>query len=53
MCQKMGGVHVKSASVSNSHFSNFSGPAGVGVNELRRRLIASNPREFQSAIPRM
>ncbi|XP_074767365.1 MAGUK p55 subfamily member 4 isoform X4 [Athene noctua] len=27
------------------------GPAGVGVNELRRRLIASNPREFQSAIP--
>uniref|UniRef100_A0A8C6JPV9 Uncharacterized protein n=1 Tax=Melopsittacus undulatus TaxID=13146 RepID=A0A8C6JPV9_MELUD len=27
------------------------GPAGVGVNELRRRLIASNPREFSSAIP--
>ncbi|NXY57374.1 MPP4 protein, partial [Callaeas wilsoni] len=27
------------------------GPAGVGVNELRRRLITSNPREFQSAIP--
>uniref|UniRef100_A0A663LYA9 MAGUK p55 scaffold protein 4 n=1 Tax=Athene cunicularia TaxID=194338 RepID=A0A663LYA9_ATHCN len=27
------------------------GPSGVGVNELRRRLIASNPREFQSAIP--
>ncbi|KAM6070901.1 MAGUK p55 subfamily member 4 [Chlamydotis macqueenii] len=27
------------------------GPAGVGVNELRRRLIASNPREFQSAVP--
>uniref|UniRef100_A0A8C0I9Z9 Membrane palmitoylated protein 4 n=1 Tax=Bubo bubo TaxID=30461 RepID=A0A8C0I9Z9_BUBBB len=27
------------------------GPAGVGVNELRRRLIASNPREFRSAIP--
>ncbi|XP_009867311.1 PREDICTED: MAGUK p55 subfamily member 4 [Apaloderma vittatum] len=27
------------------------GPAGVGVNELRRRLIASNPRQFQSAIP--
>lgn len=39
--------------VSNiSSFSNFSGPSGVGVNELRRRLIASNPREFQSAIPR-
>uniref|UniRef100_A0A8D0FQM9 Membrane palmitoylated protein 4 n=1 Tax=Strix occidentalis caurina TaxID=311401 RepID=A0A8D0FQM9_STROC len=27
------------------------GPAGVGVNELRRRLIASNPREFRSATP--
>ncbi|NWI94951.1 MPP4 protein, partial [Pitta sordida] len=27
------------------------GPAGVGVNELRRRLITSNPWEFQSAIP--
>ncbi|NXG04272.1 MPP4 protein, partial [Sakesphorus luctuosus] len=27
------------------------GPAGVGVNELRRRLITSNPREFRSAIP--
>ncbi|NXW22033.1 MPP4 protein, partial [Circaetus pectoralis] len=27
------------------------GPAGVGVNELRRRLITSNPQEFQSAIP--
>ncbi|KAM9284297.1 LOW QUALITY PROTEIN: MAGUK p55 subfamily member 4 [Cariama cristata] len=27
------------------------GPAGVGVNELRRRLIASNPRDFRSAIP--
>ncbi|NXL84720.1 MPP4 protein, partial [Alectura lathami] len=27
------------------------GPAGVGVNELRRRLIASNPREFRSAVP--
>uniref|UniRef100_A0A8B9ZLX1 Membrane palmitoylated protein 4 n=1 Tax=Anas platyrhynchos TaxID=8839 RepID=A0A8B9ZLX1_ANAPL len=27
------------------------GPAGVGVNELRRRLISSNPREFQSAVP--
>ncbi|NWR37793.1 MPP4 protein, partial [Tachuris rubrigastra] len=27
------------------------GPPGVGVNELRRRLITSNPREFQSAIP--
>ncbi|KAM6131889.1 LOW QUALITY PROTEIN: MAGUK p55 subfamily member 4 [Phoenicopterus ruber ruber] len=27
------------------------GPAGVGVNELRRTLIASNPREFQSAVP--
>lgn len=52
----MGGgvVYVKSASVSNIIcFSNFLGPAGVGVNELRRRLIASNPREFQSAVPRM
>uniref|UniRef100_H0ZW87 MAGUK p55 scaffold protein 4 n=1 Tax=Taeniopygia guttata TaxID=59729 RepID=H0ZW87_TAEGU len=27
------------------------GPAGVGVNELRRRLITSNPQEFQSATP--
>ncbi|NXR17918.1 MPP4 protein, partial [Cinclus mexicanus] len=27
------------------------GPAGVGVNELRRRLITSSPREFQSATP--
>ncbi|XP_009071089.1 PREDICTED: MAGUK p55 subfamily member 4 [Acanthisitta chloris] len=27
------------------------GPAGVGVNELRQRLIISNPREFRSAIP--
>lgn len=36
-----------------SCFFNYSGPAGVGVNELRRRLIASNPREFQSAVPRM
>lgn len=34
-------------------FFNSSGPAGVGVNELRRRLISSNPREFQSAVPRM
>lgn len=34
-------------------FFNYSGPAGVGVNELRRRLISSNPREFRSAVPRM
>uniref|UniRef100_A0A8C4KF59 MAGUK p55 scaffold protein 4 n=1 Tax=Dromaius novaehollandiae TaxID=8790 RepID=A0A8C4KF59_DRONO len=27
------------------------GPAGVGVNELRRRLITSNPQQFQSAVP--
>uniref|UniRef100_A0A8D0E5W3 MAGUK p55 scaffold protein 4 n=1 Tax=Salvator merianae TaxID=96440 RepID=A0A8D0E5W3_SALMN len=27
------------------------GPSGVGVNELRRRLIGINPRHFQSAVP--
>ncbi|NWI12531.1 MPP4 protein, partial [Crypturellus soui] len=27
------------------------GPAGVGVNELRRRLIASCPQQFRSAVP--
>lgn len=29
-----------------------SGPSGVGVNELRRRLIKTNPRLFQGAVPR-
>ncbi|XP_043849298.1 LOW QUALITY PROTEIN: MAGUK p55 subfamily member 4 [Dromiciops gliroides] len=27
------------------------GPSGVGVNELRRRLIEINPNHFQSAVP--
>uniref|UniRef100_A0A8C4WNV3 MAGUK p55 scaffold protein 4 n=1 Tax=Gopherus evgoodei TaxID=1825980 RepID=A0A8C4WNV3_9SAUR len=27
------------------------GPSGVGVNELRRRLIGMNPHHFQSAVP--
>ncbi|XP_039768683.1 MAGUK p55 subfamily member 4 [Ornithorhynchus anatinus] len=27
------------------------GPSGVGVNELRRRLIGFNPDRFQSAVP--
>nr|XP_019582369.1 PREDICTED: MAGUK p55 subfamily member 4 [Rhinolophus sinicus] len=27
------------------------GPSGVGVNELRRRLIELNPNHFQSAVP--
>nr|XP_045004219.1 MAGUK p55 subfamily member 4 [Jaculus jaculus] len=27
------------------------GPSGVGVNELRRQLIAFNPSRFQSAVP--
>ncbi|XP_034145450.1 MAGUK p55 subfamily member 4 isoform X3 [Esox lucius] len=27
------------------------GPSGVGVNELRRRLIQSNPGTFQGAVP--
>ncbi|XP_044525336.1 MAGUK p55 subfamily member 4 [Gracilinanus agilis] len=27
------------------------GPSGVGVNELRRRLIEMNPNHFQSAVP--
>uniref|UniRef100_A0A8C6ZAL3 MAGUK p55 scaffold protein 4 n=1 Tax=Nothoprocta perdicaria TaxID=30464 RepID=A0A8C6ZAL3_NOTPE len=27
------------------------GPAGVGVNELRRRLITSCPQQFRSAVP--
>ncbi|XP_053136040.1 MAGUK p55 subfamily member 4 isoform X1 [Hemicordylus capensis] len=27
------------------------GPSGVGVNELRRRLIGVNPHHFQSAVP--
>uniref|UniRef100_A0A8C2VSM4 MAGUK p55 scaffold protein 4 n=1 Tax=Chinchilla lanigera TaxID=34839 RepID=A0A8C2VSM4_CHILA len=27
------------------------GPSGVGVNELRRRLIEFNPSHFQSAVP--
>uniref|UniRef100_A0A7M4DYI8 MAGUK p55 scaffold protein 4 n=1 Tax=Crocodylus porosus TaxID=8502 RepID=A0A7M4DYI8_CROPO len=27
------------------------GPSGVGINELRRRLIQTNPRRFQSAVP--
>ncbi|XP_077175273.1 MAGUK p55 subfamily member 4 isoform X2 [Paroedura picta] len=27
------------------------GPSGVGVNELRRRLIGVNPHQFQSAVP--
>ncbi|XP_015281001.1 PREDICTED: MAGUK p55 subfamily member 4, partial [Gekko japonicus] len=27
------------------------GPSGVGVNELRRRLIGINPYQFQSAVP--
>lgn len=29
-----------------------SGPSGVGVNELRKRLIQSNPGLFQGAVPR-
>lgn len=29
-----------------------SGPSGVGVNELRRRLIEINPKVYQGAIPR-
>uniref|UniRef100_A0A8C5JWL9 Membrane protein, palmitoylated 4 (MAGUK p55 subfamily member 4) n=1 Tax=Jaculus jaculus TaxID=51337 RepID=A0A8C5JWL9_JACJA len=29
----------------------FIGPSGVGVNELRRQLIAFNPSRFQSAVP--
>lgn len=29
-----------------------SGPSGVGVNELRRRLIEMNPNVFQGAVPR-
>ncbi|TNM94010.1 hypothetical protein fugu_002186 [Takifugu bimaculatus] len=27
------------------------GPSGVGVNELRKRLIETNPRLFQGAVP--
>uniref|UniRef100_G3WPY8 MAGUK p55 scaffold protein 4 n=1 Tax=Sarcophilus harrisii TaxID=9305 RepID=G3WPY8_SARHA len=27
------------------------GPSGVGINELRRRLIETNPNYFQSAVP--
>ncbi|XP_066492400.1 MAGUK p55 subfamily member 4 [Tiliqua scincoides] len=27
------------------------GPSGVGVNELRRRIIGINPHHFQSAVP--
>uniref|UniRef100_A0A4X2KGH7 MAGUK p55 scaffold protein 4 n=1 Tax=Vombatus ursinus TaxID=29139 RepID=A0A4X2KGH7_VOMUR len=27
------------------------GPSGVGVNELRRRLIETDPNHFQSAVP--
>ncbi|XP_074048847.1 MAGUK p55 subfamily member 4 [Macrotis lagotis] len=27
------------------------GPSGVGVNELRRRLIETNPNHFQGAVP--
>ncbi|XP_060112989.1 MAGUK p55 subfamily member 4 [Heteronotia binoei] len=27
------------------------GPSGVGVNELRRQLIGTNPHQFQSAVP--
>ena len=40
------------------HFSNVImclytiGPPGVGRNELKRRLIASDPEHFASAIPR-
>ena len=30
----------------------LSGPSGVGVNELRRRLIEINPKIFQGAVPR-
>ncbi|XP_055472747.1 MAGUK p55 subfamily member 4 [Psammomys obesus] len=29
----------------------LAGPSGVGVNELRRQLIGSNPSCFQSAVP--
>ncbi|XP_010794096.1 MAGUK p55 subfamily member 4 [Notothenia coriiceps] len=29
----------------------LSGPSGVGVNELRRRLIEINPKIFQGAVP--
>ncbi|KAF7243687.1 MAGUK p55 subfamily member 4 [Varanus komodoensis] len=32
-------------------FLKHSGPSGVGVNELRRRLIEINPHHFQSAVP--
>jgi len=47
---------------STGHFSDVefmtrtccraSGPSGVGVNELRRRLIDMNPNVFQGAVPR-
>ncbi len=30
----------------------LSGPSGVGVNELRRRLIEINPKVYQGAVPR-
>lgn len=29
-----------------------SGPSGVGLNELRRRLIEINPKVYQGAVPR-
>lgn len=30
----------------------LSGPSGVGVNELRRKLIEINPRTFLGPVPR-
>ncbi|XP_064826951.1 MAGUK p55 subfamily member 4-like [Oncorhynchus masou masou] len=31
--------------------SSLSGPSGIGVNELRRRLLKINPVTFQGAVP--
>lgn len=33
-------------------FTFLPGPSGVGVNELRRKLIEINPRTFRGATPR-
>ena len=30
----------------------YLGPPGVGRNELKRRLLASNPSHFKATVPR-
>ncbi|XP_061533315.1 MAGUK p55 subfamily member 4 isoform X1 [Phycodurus eques] len=44
-------VHYQRSSSDVHRLIALLGPSGVGVNELRRRLIEMNPNTFQGAVP--